>query len=93
MAEGYQVGSKGRSYAIRTVVRPGGPVVPMAEIEAQFIRLWCFAQEHPELTFLLTEVGSGLAGHRRTDLRAMIDQVIHQDGLAGNIKHTDEVYR
>ncbi len=69
VAEGFQVGTSGRSYAIRTVVRPGGPVVAMTEIKEQFLRLWTFAEAQPELVFLLTEVGAGLAGHRRGELR------------------------
>jgi hypothetical protein len=92
VAEGFQVGTSGRSYAIRTVVRPGGPVVPMAEIEAQFLQLWSLAELHPELTFLLTEVGGGLAGHRRGDLRAMVDRVINHQGLPRNIQNSAEVY-
>jgi hypothetical protein len=55
----------------------------MAEIEAQILRLWFFALEHPDLTFLLTEVGGGLAGHRRGDLREMLDAVINEKGHPG----------
>ena len=93
VAEGFQVGTEGRSYAIRTVVVPGGPLVSMSEIEIQFVHLWSFAMEHPELVFLLTEVGVGLAGHRRGDLLALVGRVIMQKGLPVNIKNADKVYR
>jgi hypothetical protein len=91
--EGFQIGSQARSYAILTVVRPSGPVVPMAEIETQFVRLWDFAKQHLELTFLLTEVGAGLAGHRRGNLREILDAVINEKGLPRNIQNASEVYR
>ena len=87
------MGKEGRAYAIRTVVVPGGPMVSMSEIEIQFVRLWSFAEGHPELVFLLTEVGAGLAGHRREDLRALVHRVIEQKGLPVNIKNADKVYR
>ena len=93
VAEGFQVGTLGRSYAIRTVRRPGGTLVPIPEVENQFFQLWNYAMEHPELVFLLTEVGAGLAGHRREDLRALVDRVIEQKGLPVNIKNADKVYR
>ena len=92
VAEGFQVGTLGRSYAIRTVRRPG-TLVPIPEVENQFFQLWNYAMEHPELVFLLTEVGAGLAGHRREDLRALVDRVIEQNGLPVNIKNADKVYR
>ncbi len=93
MAEGSQVGTSGRSYAIRTVMRPGGPVVAMTEINEQFLRLWTFAEAQPELVFLLTEVGAGLAGHRREELREMLASVIQEKGVPRNLRHADELYR
>ena len=92
VAEGFQVGTLGRSYAIRTVRRPGGTLVPIPEVENQFIQLWNYAMEHPELVFLLTEVGAGLAGHRRGELRQMIDLVIKTRGTPRNIQYADQVY-
>ncbi|MEV7758448.1 hypothetical protein AB0O16_15010 [Microbacterium sp. NPDC089180] len=50
-------GLQGRSYAIDTM---SGPTV----FEEQARRFVAFAAEHPELRFLLTEVGCGIAGYR-----------------------------
>lgn len=54
-------GLQGRSYAIDTM---SGSAVLEREA-AEFLR---FAREHPELTFLLTRVGTGIAGHDEADV-------------------------
>ena len=53
---GQAEGLQGQSYAINTM--DGFEV--MAEQVARFIE---FAREHPELTFLVTEIGCGIAGY------------------------------
>ncbi|KEP75891.1 hypothetical protein HR12_19960 [Microbacterium sp. SUBG005] len=50
-------GLQGRSYAIDTM---SGPAV----FEEQARRFVAFAEAHPELRFLVTEVGCGIAGYR-----------------------------
>lgn len=93
IAEGFQEGREGQSYAIRTVVHPGSPKIPLPEIEAQFQKLWDFAIGHPKQTFLLTEVGCGLAGYNRAELRAIIDNLICIKGIPANIRNANAVYR
>ena len=53
---GQAEGPQGQSYAINTM--DGFEVI--AEQVAQFIE---FARGHPELTFLVTEIGCGIAGY------------------------------
>ena len=60
IAEGYQVGCAGRSYAIPTVRRPGKRrSVPLRLIRERIDRLYEFAREHPELEFLVAYSGRG----------------------------------
>lgn len=49
-------GLQGRSYAIPTM--EGLPA-----LEAAVARFLVFAAEHPELTFWVTKIGTGIAGH------------------------------
>ncbi|MFT4135923.1 hypothetical protein [Microbacterium sp.] len=58
---GQAEGLQGRSYGIDTM---SGPVV-FEEQAARFVR---FAVEHPELRFLVTEVGCGIAGYASEDV-------------------------
>lgn len=53
---GQGVGLQGQSYAIPTM--QGGPDTILPYVE-EFIR---FADMHPELTFLVTKIGCGIAG-------------------------------
>jgi hypothetical protein len=53
---GYGEGLQGRSYAIPTMEG----LVPLQSAVQRFL---AFAAEHPELTFLVTKIGTGIAGH------------------------------
>lgn len=53
---GQGVGLQGQSYAIPTMQ---GGVETIAPYVDDFIR---FARQHPEMTFLVTEIGCGIAG-------------------------------
>lgn len=59
---GKGVGMQGQTYAIPTM--QGGPATMQPYVD-QFI---LFAQEHPQLTFLVTEIGCGIAGFRPQDI-------------------------
>jgi len=59
MGRGFQVGTHGRSYAIPTVERPGFQgCVDEDFITGELCRLVCFAQEHPDLRFLVVKLGA-----------------------------------
>ena len=59
---GQGVGLQGQSYAIPTM--QGGPDTILPYVE-EFIR---FADCHPELTFLVTKIGCGIAGFRPSEI-------------------------
>ena len=59
---GQGVGLQGQSYGIPTM--QGGPETIRPYVD-EFIQ---FAQNHPELTFLVTRIGCGIAGFRDSDI-------------------------
>ena len=89
---GHQVGTHGQSYAICTIVSPGGVKIPIDDIERQFCEMLNFAHGHPRLTLLLTEVGAGLAGHNPKQLRQALDHAVFAMRRPPNVKYLDEVY-
>ena len=58
---GQAEGLQGQSYAIDTM---DGEGEMMIEIE----NFLCFTEEHPELTFYVTEIGCGIAGYTPEDV-------------------------
>lgn len=64
-------GLQGRSYAIPTLRLPGGDTVnrlPLQTIRGYVQEFIYFADAHPEMTFLVTRVGCGIAGFRDEDI-------------------------
>jgi hypothetical protein len=92
VAEGHQKGLNGQGYAIRTVAKPGGPKLAIAEIERQILQLFDFAGANAGLAILMTDVGCGLARNSRMAMRVMMDHVIKVKGLPSNIFHARTVY-
>ncbi len=60
---GQSEGLQGNSYAIPTVNFYVNAALPIKKIKEYVDRFFIFAEKHPELTFLVTTVGTGLAGH------------------------------
>ena len=58
---GQAEGLQGQSYAINTMDSK-------EEMFAQIDRFLTFAKEHPKLTFLVTEIGCGIAGYRPEEI-------------------------
>jgi hypothetical protein len=67
---GQGMGLMGRSYGIAT---KGWKldVLPLPKIEVQVDRFIRFAEAHPELKFLVTEIGCGLAGYKPSQIAPM----------------------
>lgn len=63
-------GLQGQSYAISTMEG----LIPMRENIERFI---AFAKEHPELTFLVTRIGCGIAGYKVADVAPMFENAIN----------------
>ena len=59
---GQGVGLQGQSYGIPTM--QGGPETIRPYVD-EFIQ---FAKDHPDLTFLVTRIGCGIAGFRDSDI-------------------------
>jgi len=73
-------GLTGNSYALPTVghnFRRMG----LGEIEDHIIRFCQFARQRNDLTFALTPVGCGLAGHPKSEIWAMLER----HGLPRNV--------
>lgn len=67
---GQGVGLQGRSYAIPTM--QGGPETIKPYVD-DFI---LFAKQHPELTFLVTPIGCGIAGFHARDIAPLFASAI-----------------
>lgn len=67
-------GLQGRSYAIPTMGT-------MGETEVAVQNFIAFAKQHPELTFLVTQIGCGIAGYTPHDIAPMFMQAIHVENI------------
>ena len=68
---GQGVGLQGQSYAIPTMQGGVNTILPYVE---EFIR---FADCHPELTFLVTKIGCGIAGFRPSEIAPLFAGAIN----------------
>lgn len=72
---GQGIGLQGRSYAIPTM--QGGPETIKPYVE-DFI---LFAKQHPELTFLVTPIGCGIAGFHARDIAPLFASAIDVENI------------
>ena len=72
---GQGVGLQGRSYAIPTM--HGGVDVIQPYVD-EFIS---FAQSHPDLKFLVTRIGCGIAGFTAADIAPLFANAIDQENI------------
>ena len=68
-------GLQGKSYAIPTTC----PLEQMAEAVQRFT---AFAEQHPELRFLVTRVGCGIAGHNINDVAQLFKNCVRLENVA-----------
>lgn len=73
IAEGYQMGTEGASYAIPTVTRAGSKrSLRPEEIEASIRDFYDFAKENPEIDFLVAQENKmGYSGYTPEEMAAM----------------------
>jgi N-acetylglucosamine kinase-like BadF-type ATPase len=82
--EGIQgVGIEGSSYAIPTKDR-NIKTLPLDKIKVYVDRFIEYTKNHPEDTFILTAVGTGLAGYKHSDMAPMFR------GASDNVKFPTE---
>ena len=68
--QGVGYGRTGNAYAIPTKeLRRDFPAVTLPDIAYQAGLFAVYAAQHPELTFILTKVGCGLAGFKEDDIK------------------------
>ena len=67
---GQGVGLQGQTYAIPTM---HGGVDKIDPYVKDFI---CFAKQHPEMTFLVTEIGCGIAGFLPEEIAPLFNEAI-----------------
>ena len=72
---GEGIGLQGESYAIPTM---HGGVDAIAPYVNDFI---AFAQEHPELKFLVTEIGCGIAGFRISEMAPLFKEALKMENI------------
>lgn len=72
---GQGIGLQGRSYAIPTM--QGGPETIKPYVD-DFI---LFAKQHPELTFLVTPIGCGIAGFQARDIAPLFASAIDVENI------------
>lgn len=68
--QGQGVGLQGQSYGIPTkdaTIR----TLPLTEISKHVRDFLDFAEQHPEMTFEVTAIGTGLAGYKHSDIAPM----------------------
>lgn len=80
---GYMEGQEGKSYAISTVKFISGKrySLPLDEIESQISEFIYFAKEHPELTFLVTPVGTGYAQYSKDKMSSIWSKYTLTDNI------------
>ena len=72
---GQGVGLQGHTYAIPTM--HGGPETIRPYVD-EFI---AFAKAHPELTFLVTRIGCGIAGYRDEDIAPLFKEAVEVENI------------
>lgn len=72
---GQGVGLQGQSYAIPTMQ---GGVETIRPYVDEFI---VFAKQHPELTFLVTRIGCGIAGFTDEDIAPLFKEALGADNI------------
>ena len=72
---GQGVGLQGQSYAIPTMQGGVNTILPYVE---DFIE---FAKQHPELTFLVTRIGCGIAGFTATEIAPLFAGAVEVENI------------
>lgn len=72
---GQGVGLQGQTYAIPTM--HGGPEAIRPYVD----EFTAFAKAHPELTFLVTRIGCGIAGFRDEDIAPLFKAAVGVDNI------------
>ena len=72
---GNPVGIQGQTYAIPTIDLKNGEFLGWDKIMEHMQDFRDYANEHPDLEFLLTPIGTGIAGGKIDDLNTVVDSM------------------
>ena len=78
---GQSDGLQGRTYGIPTVNASISKSLTLPKIKTYVDRFIEFAKENPQLTFLVTEIGCGLAGLSHKDIAPLFDDAINIENI------------
>lgn len=78
---GQAAGLQGRTYGIPTKDASIRRTLSVEEIKPYVDEFIEFAKQHPELTFLVTEIGTGLATHKHKDIAPLFQKVVNLDNV------------
>ena len=86
VARGLQTGRDGKSYAVVTLTVPGRRrSTPLASIQDEIETLAQYARSKPQLQFLVTKIGCGLAGYTVVEIaglfRSVHDSLVLPDNM------------
>ena len=76
-----QGGLVGRTYGIPTKDRTVKRTLSIAEIKVYVDKFLPVVKEHPELIFMITEIGCGLAGHKHKDIAPLFEAFIELENV------------
>lgn len=74
-------GIQGRTYAIPTVKEKIAGKLPVEKIRKYVDNFISFAKKHPNMVFLTTEIGCGLAGWRVEDIAPLFKDAMNVDNI------------
>jgi len=87
---GQSSGLQGNSYAIPTKDKHLN-TLPLEYIEPYVEKFCWFAQGSPDLKFIVTRIGCGLAGYSEKDIRPLFDNWMAKYGILENCEFTWEL--
>ena len=89
---GRGLGHFGSTYAIPTVNHNISAALPIEEIEIFVDEFYLYVCDHPGLTFLVTEIGCGLAGHSVSAIAPLFKRFLKRNS-AGELEYSKENVR
>lgn len=78
---GQAEGLQGKTYGIPTKNKRISRTLRIDEIKPYVDRFIIFAKKHPEMTFLVTEIGCGLAGLKPKDVAPLFQDAIDIENI------------
>lgn len=74
-------GIQGSTYGIPTKAKDVRITLPLDRIDFYVHKFIIFAQKQPDLTFLVTEIGCGLAGYKPKDIAPLFRDAVNMENI------------